>query len=136
MSVQRLAATGSSVVVVAAIIAGLWIIGSPAEQRLLRLDEQRANDLRQLSSAAEFRWSRDDRLASAAPELVDGRYLSRLPTDPGTGEPYEYRVTSERSFEVCASFDRPSRSELVGDFWFHESGRQCFGFDVTEDNDR
>ena len=23
--------------------------------------------------------------------------------------------------------------ELAGDFWFHESGRKCFPFDVTED---
>lgn len=88
--------------------------------------------LRQLAGVAENQWNREQRLADAAGELVDGQFYTRVPTDPVTREPYEYRITGPRRFEVCATFDRPSRPELAGDFWFHEAGRRCFSFDVTD----
>jgi hypothetical protein len=132
MNVQRVAVVGSLAVVVAAAVAGLWIGGSPAEQRWLRLDEQRVFELTQLANAAERRWDREERLPDGADDLVDGQFLTRLPTDPTTREPYEYRVAGPRQFEVCATFNRPSRPEDDGDFWYHEAGRRCFTFDVTE----
>jgi hypothetical protein len=132
MNVQRLALVGSVAAVAAAVAAGLLLTGSPAEQRLRRLDEQRVAELGQLASAAERRFDREQRLPAAADELVDGQLMTRLPTDPATGQPYEYRLTGPRQFEVCATFDRPSRPELAGDFWFHEAGHRCFSFSVTE----
>lgn len=132
MNVQRLAVIVSIAVVVAAVIAGLLVMGSPAQQRLLRLDEHRVMDLRRISMAATLRWDSGPTPPSTAHELVDGQSLSRLPEDPSSGEAYEYRVTAPRQFELCAVFARPSRSELEGDFWFHEAGRVCFEFDVPK----
>jgi hypothetical protein len=132
MNVQRIAAFGSIGAVVAAVAAGLLVVGSPTEQRLLRLDEQRIFGLRQMSQAAESRWVKDRRLPDSAAELVDGLYLSRLPRDPSSNEPHEYRVTGPRQYQVCAVFDRPSRPELSGDFWSHEAGRRCFSFTAAE----
>ena len=132
MNAQRVAVVGTLAVVVAAVVAGLWLGGSPAEQRWLRLDEQRVFELTQLANTAERRWDREERLPDTADDLVDGQFLTRLPTDPTTRAPYEYRVTGPRQFEVCATFDRPSRAEDEGDFWYHEAGRRCFTFDVTE----
>jgi hypothetical protein len=131
MNVQRVAVIGSVTVVAAAVVAGLLVIGSPAEQRLLRFDEQRISELGQLADRAELQWTQEQRLATTAAELVD-QYLTRLPTDPETQEPYEYRTTGPRQFEVCGTFDRPSRPELAGDFWFHNAGRHCFSFEMTE----
>jgi hypothetical protein len=131
MSVQRAAVIGSIAVVAAAVVAGLLVIGSPAEQRLLRFDEQRISALGQLAERAELQWTQEQRLATTAAELVD-QYLTRLPRDPDTQEPYEYRTTGPRQYEVCGTFDRPSRPELAGDFWFHEAGRHCFSFEMTE----
>jgi len=135
-TVPRAATVASIAIVGAAIAAGLFVTGSPSEQRLLRLDEQRVTDLRQLSYAANNRWDRQQQLPSSAADLVDGQYLSRLPVDPVSGQPYEYRATGSQEFEVCATFDRPSRPALAGDFWFHESGRRCFAFDVNEPSGR
>jgi hypothetical protein len=135
MTVQRFAVIGSIVAIGAAVVVGLWLIGSPAEQRLLRLDEQRAAELAQLVSAVRYRWNTDRRIPDGADGLVNGEYLTRVPTDPVTREPYEYRVTGPRQFEVCATFDRPSRPHLAGDFWFHEAGRRCFSFDLSQPRD-
>jgi hypothetical protein len=71
-------------------------------------------------------------LPTNAAELIDGRFLTRLPVDPKTREPLEYHVTGPRQFEVCATFDRPSRPDLAGDFWFHEAGHRCFEFELNE----
>jgi hypothetical protein len=71
-------------------------------------------------------------LPAGTAELVDGRGLSRLPTDPATDEPYEYRVTGERNFELCAVFARASRSEDADDFWYHAADRHCYEFDVPD----
>jgi hypothetical protein len=132
MNVQRIAVVGSIAAVAAAVVAGLVIAGSPAEQRLLRLDERRVSELQELARRAEDRWESDGRLPDTAGELVDGQFLTRLPTDPATSEAYEYRITGPRQFEVCATFDRASRPDLAGDFWFHEAGPRCFAFDLTE----
>jgi hypothetical protein len=132
MNVQRVALVGSVTVVVATVVAGLWLGGSPAEQRLLRFDEQRVLELRQLVQAARRHWDNQQRLPETAAELIDGQFFTRLPTDPVTSQPYEYRVMGPRSFEVCATFDRPSRYLPAGDFWYHEAGHRCFTLDVAE----
>jgi hypothetical protein len=132
MNVQRTAVVSCLAIVVAAVAAGLWLGGSPAEQRRRRLDEQRVFELTQLANAAERRWEREQRLPDTADDLVDGQFLTRVPTDPTTREPYEYRIAGPRRFEVCATFDRPSRPEDAGDFWYHEAGRRCFTFDVGD----
>jgi hypothetical protein len=132
MSPSRLAAIVGTVAVAAAVVAGLAVIGSPAEQRLLRLDERRVLDLRRLAQVVSSHWNARQALPSSAPELVDGRLLTRLPRDPSSDEPYEYRVSGQRQFELCAVFDRPSRAEDAADFWYHDAGRRCFEFDVTQ----
>lgn len=128
MNVRRIALFSSLVAVVAAVGAGLFVAGSPVEQRLRRLDDRRVDHLRSLASAADRYFEREERLPGAAAELVDGLFLTRVPTDPATQQPYEYRVTGPRQFELCATFDRPSRPELADDFWAHETGRRCYAF--------
>ena len=132
MNIHRVAVIGSIAVVVAAVIAGLWLIGSPADQRQQRLDERRVSDLEQLSQAVYRHRNERRALPASTSELVNGRRLSRLPFDPSTEEPYEYRVTGERQFELCAVFARPSRPEDAKDFWQHGAGRHCYEFDVPE----
>ena len=132
MNIHRVAFIGSIAVVVAAVIAGLWLIGSPGEQRQQRFDARRVSDLVQLSQAL-YRHRNERRVLPASiAEVVDGRMLSRLPSDPATEESYEYRVTGERQFQLCAVFARSSRSEDATDFWRHEAGRHCYEFDVPD----
>lgn len=130
MSVNRVAAWASIAVVAVAVAAGLWLAGSPAKQRLLRLDDRRTADLSRLSRLLNLRWQAQGSLSANLDALVDGQTLSRLPLDPETGEPYEYRTTGPRSFELCAVFRLPSREEAARDFWSHDAGRRCYSFDV------
>ena len=53
MNVSRIAALVASVVIVAAIGTGLYLTGSPGEQRLQRFDQQRVMHLTQIRQSVD-----------------------------------------------------------------------------------
>jgi hypothetical protein len=120
----------TAVVVAGAIVAGLLVLGSPIEEREQQLDARRVGDLRMLASMLTARWNQTQQLPAGTAELVDGRSMSRLPVDPSAKTPYDYRVTGQRQFELCAAFSRASPPHESGDFWVHEAAPKCFAFDV------
>ncbi|HUE72496.1 MAG TPA: DUF5671 domain-containing protein [Pirellulaceae bacterium] len=127
---------------------GFVMVESPLAARLRRFDERRVSDLQAIADAIE-RMSierdfdgdhRNARLKRPLPESLDqlNEWLrddfSRQVTlfDPQTAKPYEYRVKSETTYELCAEF---SLSDTVGRTswsygssreWNHPSGRHCF----------
>jgi hypothetical protein len=130
MSRERAIAWASAAAVAAAVIAGLAVTGSPATQRLERLDERRVEDLGRLARAVNTHWAQRHELPGQLENAVDGLSLRAAPVDPSSGAPYDYRVTAPGKFELCASFSRPSAGAAPGDFWHHEAGRTCFEFDA------
>lgn len=131
---HTMAGAAVAVVVAAAIIGGIMMLGSPAQARLERLDERRVEDLGALSGAIDFYWTRRGGLPTALDSLRLEPGAAAAPMrDPGTGAWYEYQPVSAREYEVCASFDRPSppRTDDRADlFWSHGVGRQCFRREV------
>lgn len=130
MTVNRIVAIACVVVVIMAAIAGLYLSGSPAEQRLLRMDERRVRDLHNLANAIQFYWQEQDALPASLRDVVDGRRLDRLPVDPNTRREYDY-LPQENAFRLCANFDRASPANDQVEFWSHPAGRHCFEFDTT-----
>lgn len=129
MTSQRLAAAASIVAVVASVIAGFMLSGSPSEQRLRRLDERRLEDLQQLTSAVDTYWRQQRRLPANLDGLADGRWLARVPSDPVSGLPYRYDKASAQAYRLCADFDRAAPQP--DGFWAHPRGPHCFAFDVA-----
>ena len=128
MNVNGFAFWTSSCAVTLVLIASFVISGSPGEQRLVRLDELRIAHLVQLTEAVDDYWEAQDELPFKMSELLDGRRLSRMPSDPETGLAYEYEQLDPTSYQLCASFDRQSALQLAVDFWIHDVGRGCFTF--------
>lgn len=134
-------ATAALVLVVG---AEFIIVGTPGEQRNQRLDQRRVDDLQNLQNQVVSYWIQKEKIPQNAEELEDDISGFRVPRDPETGEPYEYRPTGALSFEVCAVFaasqktERPDyffpvkpapRTPAVGNFsqnWSHGAGRTCF----------
>lgn len=135
MTAHRIAATVSTTAVILALIAGLYLGGSPSEQRLLRLDERRVDDLKQIARAVERFWDQQGELPADLRTLVDGRRLNQLLVDPETGADYDYAHTAD-TFQLCAVFDRPSEDSTTTQFWRHPAGQHCFDFDTSEPIDR
>jgi hypothetical protein len=117
----------ASAVVIAAIAAGLWLIGSPREQRIRRLDERRVGDLQSIERRIDVYWTRHRALPESLQALHEEPGLAPAPIDPVRHEPYSYRRVDEDSYELCAVFDRVSRDPEI---WAHDKGQACFRFDV------
>jgi hypothetical protein len=127
---DRLAATVATLTVVAAVAAGVYLLNSPSEERALRLDERRVSDLSDIADAVDLYWRRHGRLPASLDELRQEPTGVANWYAPPPGPPYEYRPLVEKSYEVCATFERDSaaghRGGVSGDVWAHRAGRQCF----------
>ncbi|WP_158885429.1 hypothetical protein [Rhodanobacter sp. L36] len=132
----RLLIGAASVVMLAAIGAGLFVLGTPAHQRALRIDEQRTSSLRALSFAIGNYWSQHKTLP---PDLHEVSQDAALAKDPMTGVPYAYVPGTANNYRLCAVFDSASETSpvqtaattLARSRWDHPAGRQCFTFSAT-----
>ena len=132
MSSGRLGLLAVVVVVVSAIIAGLVVSGSPSEQRLLRADERRVSDLRQLSGSIQRYFVDTQRLPPDLGTLVNGWVSTEVPRDPQTGQSYDYEIGDDRAYRLCAVFSRDAHADRQSDFWSHDEGRHCYAFDYSD----
>lgn len=131
MKKDRIAAVAAVAVVACAAAAGLYLSGSPGEQRLLRLDERRTQDLWSIAREIDGIWTRHGKLPFSLDDVVvGGRRLSDVPLDPVTGESYEYGLVDRAGsgYFLCAVFATASQETARPYFWRHEAGRWCFSF--------
>jgi hypothetical protein len=131
-------------IVLVSIVGGFFILGSPQANRLMRIDAEKVGDLQNIQWQIVSFWQQKERLPAALEELEDPLVGFVLPSDPQTGDPYEYRISGPLSFELCALFNRENpdtaapllrplpveRSLVSGGFadenWEHGEGRKCF----------
>jgi hypothetical protein len=126
---------GSALVIaVAAIVAGVIVVGTPAEGRMQRLDRVRAADLRGIMAAVDRYWRQYERLPASLRYVAADPRADVSVVDPATETEYGYRIVDDDSYELCAVFDLasiPERRER-GTFWLHDAGRNCFELDVMK----
>lgn len=121
----------AAVAVVAAVAGGIWVMGSPATQRLLRLDEHRVRDLRAISEAVNRYWENNEQLPDDLKSLSDGTPLGLTIQDPATGEAYRYVAGNGQSYQLCADFSLDSeRDAYLSGTWSHRAGPYCFDLDT------
>lgn len=128
MTINKLATIGSSIVVLTVLSIGLFILGSPAEERSRRLDRDRVADLLQLSRGIDAHFKSSDSLPLELPAVVDGQRIRQLPRDPETRAMYQYEIIDTDSYRLCAEFSTTSAENNLDDFWFHPAGTHCFDF--------
>ncbi len=124
--------------VIGVLLAGLWLGGSPAQERARRIDAARDKSLQSISNAIDQYYNTNARLPDDLDTLVRARetYWVDSITDPESGEPYEYRIRTDTTYELCATFTTDS---TVSDprltdpyappdnrFWEHGPERTCF----------
>lgn len=127
---------GFIVASVAAVLAGFAIAGTPSEMREARLDQQRVDALRGIQYQVVDYWRTREELPESLSDLSDPISGYRIPNDPETDLPYEYAVTGDTSFRLCAEFSAPSRGDQRADYsmapggwegnFAHDAGRTCY----------
>ncbi|KRG44093.1 hypothetical protein ARC78_05920 [Stenotrophomonas pictorum JCM 9942] len=120
----------AGIVTALAVAAGVWIIDSPAQQRLQRLDDSRVQDLRNLDSAIRSYRQSHDQLPSDLAALAAQPGMALNLSDPQGGPDYRYRRLDESHFELCARFATASnvglRRGTAFNAWNHPSGEHCY----------
>ena len=70
-SLGKVISTVGTTVVAVSIIAGVILVGSPAEGRRDQLDSTRVEDLKGIMSATDSFWERNERLPESLEELTE-----------------------------------------------------------------
>ena len=128
----RWVAIAASVVVAATLVVAVLLMGSPAEQRELRLDARRVQDLQHLERAVQAYYSEHQALPDSVAALATQPGWDLSSSDPVDGSAYAYSTTGERSYRLCARFTTdtalttPAGVGAEPDRWNHALGRQCF----------
>jgi len=137
---------GVAVLAVATIVAGFFIVGTPAEARLAWFDAQKVSDLQNIQSQIVTYYQAKQKLPGTILDINNSLAYGPIPNDPQTGKPYTYRPGEGLSFKLCADFNVPSRSTQVQidetravtltpagikgaipqDNWQHDAGQVCF----------
>ncbi len=128
---------GSIIVALAVIVYGFYIAGSPFKQRQVRFDSQRVSDLQTIQSQTVYYWQQKNKLPQSLNDLVDSISGFTPPSDPDTNQPYEYAITGNLSFDLCANFSLSSDESKASqqryafpvgskDNWEHSAGHVCF----------
>lgn len=131
--------------VLASIIGGFFIMGSPAALRMKRFDERRVSDLQNIQYQAVNFYQRKGSLPNTLDELKDPISGFTIPVDPGDNASYGYEKVADLSFKICANFSLnsdtlidskggisrpvPVSSKLgflVNENWQHKKGYVCF----------
>ncbi len=135
----RYMAIGVSVLLLFSLIGVFLIIGSPHKERLYRFDEQKVGDLQNLQFQIIDYWQSKHELPSSLNDLTNAFIGYVVPVDSQTTLEYEYRVTGDLNFELCAVFNLegsypsersypsvryPSSKEVTP--WLHGPGSTCF----------
>lgn len=138
-------------IVLVAVVSGFFIIGTPVDQRLLRFDQEKVNDLQNIQWQIVNFWQSKERLPETLTELDDPISGFVVPVDPQTKEQYEYRVISGLTFELCAEFNKENVESVAlnaravkpvpirGEFgfedasWQHGEGKVCFERTIDPD---
>ncbi len=153
---NRMVAMATGLLVVFTIVAGFFIVGTPGQARLYRLDTQKINDLTNIQYQIVNYWQQKEKLPVSLEDLIEPlRGSSDIPLDKQSGQPYTYVVTSNLTFKLCATFNaegeypRPgeasvmtrampvvplptgpigkdSLGDLYNDTWQHGVGEVCF----------
>lgn len=143
LSIGSVLAIAATVIVVAAIAAGLLLIERPDEMRAQRFDTLRERHLDDLVAAVNCYWTLggETKLPASIEDLVSeldeasrtsGVSAQCQPEtihDPETGVAYGYRTVSANEYELCAIFALASaesgRQPTLRE-WRHDAGEHCF----------
>ncbi|MDP2649084.1 MAG: DUF5671 domain-containing protein [bacterium] len=128
---------GVGALVLTAIIAGFFIVGTPWQARQYLQDERRVQDLQNIQWQIVNYYQQKGEIPEDPTELEDSISGYRLPVDPQPPLGYTYRKTGPLSFELCATFNMESVQRVspempvraygpVDENWQHEAGEVCF----------
>ncbi len=132
----------SVAVIIASIVLGFVVLGSPRTQRLYKYDEAKVNDLMNINSNVQNYYQMKGSIPATLSEVSSVQYM-QIPVDAQTGQSYEYHLIgqSAKAYQLCAEFNKASNDKGVasrvypygGTSWVHPAGHYCFELAIPLD---
>ncbi len=138
-----------SIIVIASIICGFLIMGTPATQRKIRDDKTRIRDLGSIQLKIANYYNSKEEIPQELASLNDALADHYIKHDPATGESYGYSKIDDTTFKICATFEldspvvdtekadmsdwRVREIQKETEQWNHSAERTCFERKVDED---
>ena len=105
-SLRKVSVIVTSILVIAAIVVGFMVIGSPRTQRLMKYDQAKVSDLQNLASQVRSFYEISKVLPTSLEQMSQSNsYGGYSFLDTQTQKPYTYKIVSDGIFEVCAEFN-------------------------------
>ena len=140
--IPKIMAWSSMALVLASVVLGFFYVGSPSQQRIVRFDDQRINDLSTIQNELVNYYGQKSMLPATLAGLTSSITGFSAPVDPETKTPYEYRTKDKLNFELCAIFGAstqgyssnpkatpvqyPANNSPYNQNWNHDAGHVCF----------
>ncbi len=134
----------ATAIVLGAIVASLYHLEMPNEAREARIDNEQLGVLQDMQWRTEEYYRSNEKLPTDLAELY-GEFP--VPTAPDGRSAYEYKVTGEKTYELCATFVRDS-SVTGNDYsvarpvtgpglsknynWDYKPGNWCFEREIDD----
>jgi len=136
-----------SVFVLASIVVGFFIVGTPSVQRSRQYDTRRVEDLQYIQNQIINYWVNKQELPQNLSDLEDSISGFTVPDDPESGASYEYIISDPLNFKLCADFKTSSEDmgivpsavkpaypyDMSQQNWNHSSGNVCFSRTIDPD---
>lgn len=124
------------IISLAVIICSLMTVGSPEIRRQEARDQERINDLMNITRNIQEYALSNNVLPESLEAINENKSVDvdifpfEIPTDPKTKKEYEYKVIDSQalSYLLCANFelDIPENEKRYGSKWLYKQGRTCF----------
>lgn len=127
----------AGVIILASIVWGFTVLGSPRTQRLYKYDEQKVNDLMNISNQIQSFYGLKGILPKTLDEMSPDYYYPVV--DVQNQKSYEYEKTGDTTYNLCAEFNQasndgekmtaprlsyPQYGGVIS--WIHPDGYHCF----------
>jgi hypothetical protein len=121
--------------IVIALGLGFAVIGSPARQRAISLDDQRLTRVVAIARDINLMWDRHKGAKFTLPRSLDKVLAVGVEvTDPATGQLFEYFPQKGTSYRLCANFDASRTFQSPGQTaWDHPAGHYCYSIDAQNE---
>jgi Domain of unknown function (DUF5671) len=128
----------SSFIILASIVVGFMVLGSPHTQQLVKYDEQKVVSLQNIDSGIKYFWQTNSKLPDSLNSItgcdVQSSLSNGLCVDQQTNKSFEYNKINDKEYEICAEFNKeaiyPAQAYIsytyYGGVWNHPAGHYCF----------
>ncbi len=129
----------SLLIIIVILVAAFLNVGSPAQARDKKIDQNIINDYYQIQSGIDNYYNDKKVLPDSLGAIrANGNYINI--TDDNlknkvTGREYEYKVINDQEFELCTDFktsNKVGREPYRDTRWLHEAGYQCLRQKVND----